>query len=80
MIAAGCNKPHGESDHCHLYSDTTAIIPHECRVAHSDATVDSYLFTSILYEAPKLLLNVGMGDFGEIYDRTLRLRLRQGRL
>jgi hypothetical protein len=67
VIAAGCNRPHGESDHCHLYSDTTAIIPHECRVAHSDATVDSYLFTSILYEAPKLLLNVGMGDFGEIY-------------
>jgi hypothetical protein len=67
VIAAGCNKPHGESDHCHLYSDTTAITPHEYRVAHSDTTVSSYLFTSILYEAPKLLLNVGMGDFGEIY-------------
>jgi len=70
VIAAGCNKPHGESDHCHLYSDTTAITPHECKVAHSDTTVDSYLFTSILYEAPKLLLNVGMGDFGDIYEES----------
>jgi hypothetical protein len=70
VIAAGCNKPHAESDHCHLYSDTTAITPHEYKVAHSDTTVESYLFTSILYEAPKLLLNVGMGDFGDIYEES----------
>lgn len=69
VIAAGCNHPHGQSDHCHLYSDTTAITFHKSKVAHSDTTVDSYLFTSILFESPKLLLNVGMGDFGDIYTR-----------
>ena len=69
VIAAGCNNPHGESDHCHLYSDTTAITPHKAKVAHSDASVASYLFTSILFESPKLLLNVGMGDFGDLYTQ-----------
>src|SRR5579875_3474397 len=47
VIAAGCNRGFKESDHCHLYKDTTAIITH-------------------LYESPKLLLNVDMGDYGAI--------------
>ena len=33
-------------------------------IPNSDLRLDSYLFTSMLYESPKLLLNVGMGDFG----------------
>lgn len=66
VIAAGCNHAHAESDHCHLYKDTTAIITHKQVVPNFDVTLDSYLFTSLLYESPKLLLNVGMGDFGDL--------------
>ena len=66
VIAAGCDERYESIDHCHLYEDTTAIIPHEVRVPYSDATVDSYLFTNILYESPKVLLNVDMGDYGDI--------------
>ena len=66
VIAAGCNQSFGASDHCHLYEDTTAIITHKCGVPYSDALVDSYLFTNILYESPKLLLNVDMGDYGDV--------------
>ncbi|HEX5412874.1 MAG TPA: hypothetical protein VFZ27_13575 [Terriglobia bacterium] len=66
VIAAGCNQTYDASDHCHLYEDTTAIIPHQCRVPYSDSTVDSYLFTNILYESPKMLLNVDMGDYGDV--------------
>lgn len=66
VIAAGCNESYEASDHCHLYEDTTAIIPHQCRVPYSDATVGSYLFTNILYESPKMLLNVDMGDYGDV--------------
>ncbi len=66
VIAAGCNQPHAESDHCHLYKDTTAIITHTQVVPNFDVTRDSYLFTGLLYESPKLLLNVGMGDFGDL--------------
>ena len=66
VIAAGCNQAHSQSDHCHLYKDTTAIITHKEMVPNFDVCLDSYLFTSLLYESPKLLLNVGMGDFGDL--------------
>jgi hypothetical protein len=69
VIAAGCDQPHQESDHCHLYKDSTAIISHRQSVPHSDLFVDSYLFTTLLYESPKLLLNVGMGDYGNLSER-----------
>jgi len=68
VIAAGCDQSHATSDHCHLYKDTTAIISHRQSVPHSDLFVDSYLFTTLLYESPKLLLNVGMGDYGNLVE------------
>lgn len=67
VIAAGCGHPHADADHCHLYKDTTAIITHRQVVPNFDVALDEYLFTTLLYESPKLLLNVGMGDFGEIH-------------
>jgi hypothetical protein len=72
VIAAGCNKVHknGEADHCHIYKDTTAIITHSYNVPHFGNTVKSFLFSTLLYESPKLLLNVGMGDYGEIYSEN----------
>jgi hypothetical protein len=70
VIAAGCDQSHPQSDHCHLYKDTTAIISHRQNVPHSDLFVESYLFTSLLYESPKILLNVGMGDYGEISSES----------
>jgi hypothetical protein len=70
VVAVGCNRPFEASDHCHVYKDTTAIITHNCQVPHSDATVDSYLFTKFLYEAPKVLLNVDMGDYGDLGKGT----------
>ncbi|MGA7513099.1 MAG: hypothetical protein WBW46_09400 [Candidatus Sulfotelmatobacter sp.] len=66
VVAAGCSQAHSQSDHCHLYKDTTAIITHQQVVPNFDLCLDSYLFTSLLYESPKLLLNVGMGDFGDL--------------
>ncbi len=69
VIAAGCNHVHknNEADHCHIYKDTTAIISHSYNVPHFGNNVNSFLFSSILYESPKLLLNVGMGDYGDLY-------------
>jgi hypothetical protein len=69
VIAAGCDQAHSQSDHCHLYKDTTAIISHQQVVPNFDLCLDSYLFTTLLYESPKLLLNVGMGDFGDLESR-----------
>lgn len=72
VIAAGCNKNHSneESDHCHIYKDTTAIITHKYNVPHFEHIVKSLLFTTLLYESPKLLLNVGMGDYGDVYAKS----------
>jgi len=66
VIAAGCNQPHAVADHCHLYKDTTAVIRHRQLVPNFDIQLDAYLFTTLLYESPKLLLNVGMGDYGDL--------------
>ena len=76
VIAAGCEKTHSsdESDHCHIYKDTTAIITHRHNVPHFDRVVDSFLFTTLLYESPKLLLNVGMGDYGTVYTKQTDCR------
>ena len=76
VIAAGCEKhsaccsKSGGSDHCHLYKDTTACITHPYTVPHFDTSVDSFLFTTLLYESPKLLLNVGMGDYGSVHTQA----------
>lgn len=67
VIAAGCNRVHPQSDHCHLYKDTMALIARREVVPSFDVTVNAYLFTTLLCESPKLLLNVGMGDYGDIY-------------
>ncbi len=66
IIAAGCTQQFPESDNCHSLMDTTAIISHKLKPAFSESELDSYLFTSLLYESPRILLNVGMGDFGTI--------------
>jgi hypothetical protein len=68
VIAAGCNHSQdpATSDFCHVYKDTTAIITHPLSVPHIDLEVDAFLFTTLLYESPKLLLNVGMGDYGTV--------------
>ncbi len=69
VIASGCTHEYPESDHCHMLKDTIAIISHRYRVPHFDNEVDAFLFSTVLYESPKLLLNVGMGDFGTIYTK-----------
>jgi hypothetical protein len=68
VIAAGCPQPYPDSDSCHFLKDTNAVITHRLLPAHSDAEVDSFLFTSLLYESPKILLNVGMGDYGKVWN------------
>ncbi len=66
VVAAGCNQDYAECDHCHSLKDTIAIINHKREVPHCDLEVDALLFSSLLYESPKILLNVEMGDYGVI--------------
>jgi hypothetical protein len=66
VIAAGCGQAHRNADHCHLYKDAVAVIPHREVAPNFGVELDEYLFTTLLFESPKLLLNVGMGDYGEL--------------
>jgi hypothetical protein len=70
VIAAGCNQNHSASDHCHSFKDTIAITSYKRKIPHCYSEVDSLLFTSLLYEAPKILLNVEMGDYGVVETKT----------
>jgi hypothetical protein len=71
VVAAGCNSNEcgHESDHCHVYKDSTAMIMHEYFDQKRDLAVNSFLFTNIMFESPKLLLNVGMGDYGTVAEK-----------
>ncbi len=69
VIAAGCSEPYAESDHCHVYSDTTAVSSYRRHVPECDDYVDALLFSSLLDDSPKVLLNVEMGDYGSVVSK-----------
>ena len=77
VIAAGCPEPHSDSDDCHFLIDTNAVITHRLKTPYSDADVDAFLFSSLLFEAPKILLNVGMGDYGVIREEVCSCEFSQ---
>ena len=77
VIAAGCDQPHEVSDHCHLYKDSTAIITQRYVIPQLDRSLDSFLCTTLLYESPKLLLNVGMGDYGQVSSGSCECKFGQ---
>src|SRR6266540_2843394 len=70
VVAAGCPHSYPESDHCHYFKDTIAMTGYRRKAPLSDTEVNALLFTSLLYESPKILLNVEMGDYGMIEKRS----------
>jgi hypothetical protein len=68
VLAAGCMNAE-ESDDCHIYKDSYAVIQRKRSVSHSDVLVNAFLFTSLLPSSPKILLNVEMGDYGNVRER-----------
>jgi hypothetical protein len=67
-IGMGCPL-HSFLDDVHFMHDMAAVIQHPRVVPFTDMTVNSFLFTSLLPVSPKLLINVGFDDFGEIEKR-----------
>jgi hypothetical protein len=67
-VGLGCARPADPSD-VHLMKDSLALIQAPRQVPDTGATVDLFLFTSLLLEAPKLLLNVESDDFGFVGAR-----------
>ena len=69
IIGFGCAGQMAAPDDIHLLKDSHAIIQHRREAPFGEASVDAFLFTSVLHKAPKILLNVESGDYGVIETR-----------
>lgn len=69
FIGLGCFNP-STADDMHLAQDALAVIQEERMVLHSDSKVNSFLFTSLMLSAPKIVLNVESGDYGIVAERS----------
>jgi phenylacetate-coenzyme A ligase PaaK-like adenylate-forming protein len=58
-----------DPDDMHLLTDRFAVISHKKSLKDCDDEIDALLFTSLLPESPKILLNVETGDHGSIKSR-----------
>lgn len=68
-VGLGCARPVDASD-VHFMMDSLAMVQYPRKVPGTDKTVNAFLYTSLLPEAPKLLLNVETDDYGIVEKRS----------
>ncbi|MFC1992423.1 hypothetical protein ACFLV3_01250 [Chloroflexota bacterium] len=68
-VGLGCFHPSAPDD-VHFFKDSLALVQHKRKVHGAGLEVDAFLFTSLLLSAPKILLNVEIGDYGIIESRS----------
>ncbi len=62
--------PHSQSaDEMHFFTDSFALTRHRRKIPPGDQEVEPFLLTSLLPGTPKVMLNVELDDYGEVYDR-----------
>lgn len=69
IVGYGCATPR-EPDDLHLLANSLALVARSRTVGDSDVSVDAFLMTSLLADAPKVLLNVESGDYGRLEQRA----------
>jgi hypothetical protein len=74
LIGAPCFRPTAADDY-HLTSDSLVLIQQPREVPHAAASVDAFLFTTLLPSTPKVLLNVESGDYGVFEKRHCGCKL-----
>ena len=74
IIGFQCGEPR-LSDDMHFFSDRYGLIQRTRAVGDSGLSVDAFLFTSLLAAAPKILLNVESGDYGDLGQWTCNCRM-----
>ena len=67
-VGWGCAQPIDVSD-VHFMRDSLALIQYPRQVPGMDLIIQAFLFTTLLAEAPKLMLNVEGDDYGIIEER-----------
>jgi hypothetical protein len=68
LIGASCTNTTSPDD-MHIYLDRLAVIQKKRRTV-SGHNVDSFLFTTLLENTGKILINTDLGDFGILTSRT----------
>ena len=68
-IGLACGNPE-HVDEVHLMTDKVAMIQRRKEVGESGLEVGSFLFTTMLRCCPKLMLNVELGDYGIVSERS----------
>jgi hypothetical protein len=66
IVGFGCANQMAAPDDVHIFKDSHAVIQHQREALLSGASVNAFLFTSLLPKAAKILLNVESGDHGMI--------------
>lgn len=69
ILGYGCRRP-GATDDVHLLSDIIAGIRLPLTVDATGTTVLAYHFTTLLSSARRIMVNVNMGDYGEMAERV----------
>ncbi|MFC1979780.1 hypothetical protein ACFLVS_02795 [Chloroflexota bacterium] len=64
-IGFGCLKS-DSTDDVHLFHDSVALIQHRRKVRPAGIQVNTFLFTTLLPSAPKILLNMESDDYGVV--------------
>ncbi len=75
-VGFGCLQP-SVPDDIHFLKDSLALIQHKREVHHAGVSVNAFLFTSLLPQLPKVLLNVENGDYGVIEKRNCGCELEK---
>jgi hypothetical protein len=68
QLGLPCGRPVDGND-LHLLKDTSALIQRERRVPEWGISVGAFYLTSLYTSAPKLMLNVGIDDYGVMETR-----------
>ena len=75
IVGFGCAAQTAAADDIHVLKDSHAVIQHRRDTPFGGASVDTFLFTSLLHKAAKILLNVEIGDYGVIETRQCGCKL-----
>ena len=67
-IALGCTRPES-FDELHLLAHSIEMVQYPREIGSGGDIVPSFHFTTLLESAPKLLLNVEIDDYGEVFER-----------
>lgn len=69
VIADGCLN-HKHSDEMHLLMDCLAVVKYKREIKDFGMSVDAFLLTSLLKNAPKIMINVEIGDYGVLKSES----------